>query len=81
SLIRAHSGVAEVWPLRLQDRLPTVPVPLRDPDPDVPLALSPALAAIYDEAAYELSVDYSQSPPLPALSSEDATWLKVLVGA
>ena len=80
SLIRAHSGVAEVWPLRLQDRLPTVPVPLRNPDPDVSLALSPALAAIYDEAAYELSVDYSQPPP-PALSAEDAAWLKALVGA
>ncbi len=81
SLIRAHSGVAEVWPLRLPDRLPTVPVPLRDPDPDVSLALSPALAAIYDEAAYELSVDYSQPPPPPALSAEDAAWLKALVGA
>jgi len=81
SLIRAHSDVAEVWPLRLQDRLPTAPVPLRDPDPDVPLALSPALAAIYDEAAYELSVDYSQSPPPPTLSAEDAAWLKALVGA
>ncbi len=80
SLIRAHSDLAEVWPIRLQDRLPTVPVPLRVPDPDVPLALSPALAAIYDEAAYELSVDYSQPPPVPALADEDAGWLKALVG-
>ena len=80
SLIRAHSDFAEVWPIRLQNRLPSVPVPLRDPDPDVLLALSPALAAIYDEAAYELSVVYSQTPPPPALSAEDAAWLKALVG-
>lgn len=80
SLIRAHSDFAEVWPVRLQDRLPTVPIPLRDPDPDVLLALSPALAAIYDEAAYELSVDYSQPPPAPTLAAEDAAWLKVRVG-
>ena len=81
SLIRAHSAVAHAWPLRLEERLPTVPVPLRDPDPDVSLELAPALAAIYDEAAYELSVDYSQPPPPPALSAEDTAWLKALVGA
>jgi hypothetical protein len=45
----------------------------------VSLALSPALAAIYDEAAYELSVDYSQPPPPPALSAEDTAWLKAVV--
>lgn len=59
TLTRAQTGKIEVWPIGLQDALPTVPVPLRSPDPDVPLELGAALATIYDEAAYDLSIDYS----------------------
>lgn len=59
----AQSGVVDVWTLKLQDRLPVIPVPLRQPDPDVPLDLAAALNTIYDEAAYDLSVDYRQAPP------------------
>ena len=81
TLTRSHAGQVEVWPVKLQDTLPIVPVPLRSPDPDVPLALSPALAAIYDEAAYELSVDYGQPPPPPDLSAEDAAWLEDLLSS
>ncbi len=81
TLIRAGADKAQVWPLRLQDRLPTVPVPLRPPDADVPLELGLALNAIYDEAAYELSVDYRREPPPPPLSTEETEWLKTLLQA
>jgi hypothetical protein len=33
----------------LQDTLPTIPVPLRNPDPDAVLDLQAALQAIYDK--------------------------------
>ena len=79
ALTRSFSRTMELWPLRLQDLLPVLPVPLKDPDPDVPLELGPALAAIYDEAIYELSIDYSQKPPPPALSDEEAVWLAEIV--
>ncbi len=78
TLVRAEAEVAEVWPIRLADRLPTVPVPLLAPDPDVPLGLGPALTTIYDEAAYDLSVDYGKPPPPPPLSAEEAEWQKTL---
>ncbi len=78
TLTRAFAGQVEVWPLKLQDTLPILPVPLRTPDPDVPLNLLAALTAIYDEAAYELSLDYSQPPPPPPLSAEDMAWLETL---
>jgi hypothetical protein len=81
TLLRAQASFVEVWPIELADKLPVVPVPLRPPDPDVPLELSSALAAIYDEAAYELSVDYYRPPPPPPLSSEDAAWVKALLEA
>lgn len=77
TLTRAGTDVMDVWPLDLQDALPVLPVPLRSPDPDVPLELAAALAAIYDEAAYDLSIDYSQPPPEPRLSPEDTAWLGV----
>jgi hypothetical protein len=80
ALTRSNADRVELWPIKLQDTLPVVPVPLRSPDPDVPLELSLALTTVYDEAAYELSVDYSQTPPPPSLSPEDMIWLKSLPG-
>lgn len=66
ALTRGQARHVELWPLQLKDPLPLVPVPLLDPDPDVPLDLSAALATIYDEAAYDLSIDYTAVPPPPA---------------
>jgi hypothetical protein len=74
TLIRARHIQAEVWPIGLPERLPILPVPLRQPDPDVPLDVQAALGAIYDEADYPLTIDYGQPPPEPALSEADAAW-------
>jgi hypothetical protein len=79
TLTRAHSGKTCVWPLRLQDNWPNLPVPLRLPDDDVVLDLAAAFEAIYREAAYELSIDYRQPPPPPALSAEESNWMRLLL--
>lgn len=63
------------WPLHFRASIPVVPVPLRYPDPDVPLDLGKAIHAIYDRAAYDLRLDYTQAPPAPALTPADAQWL------
>ena len=73
--------VAFFWGAVPAIALAVLPVPLKDPDPDVPLELGPALAVIYDEAVYELSIDYSQKPPPPALSEEEAEWLAQIVNS
>jgi hypothetical protein len=70
----------EVWPLELCDPLPVLPVPLLEPDPDVALDLGAALHAIYDEAAYDLSIDYRQ-PPDPPLAGGEAEWADGLLRA
>jgi hypothetical protein len=67
--------VIELWLLRLADTAPTLPVPLRAPDADIPLDLSRVLSAVYDEAAYDLSIDYTQAPPAPTLPKDEAQWL------
>ncbi|KYC40579.1 hypothetical protein WA1_26025 [Scytonema hofmannii PCC 7110] len=75
TLTRAGSSVMDVWPVKLQDTLPTIPVPLRNPDPHAVLNLQDALNAIYDEAGYDLSLDYTQTPPPPAFNNEDIEWM------
>ena len=76
TLIRAAARCADIWSLRLQDALPIVPVPLRAPDADVPLDLATAFTAIYDRAAYDLSLNYAESPPPPQLSAEEQVWVR-----
>ena len=65
----------EIWPLQIQDPIPIVPVPLKRPDPDVPLDLGQAIQTIYDRAAYDMRIDYSQPPPKPDLALEEVEWL------
>ncbi|MDJ0703524.1 MAG: DUF4058 family protein [Leptolyngbyaceae cyanobacterium MO_188.B28] len=76
ALTRSHDKVMGVWPLTLQDALPTIPIPLQSPDPDVPLDLSAVLQEVYDEAAYDLSLDYTAPPPPPVFSAKDKEWLE-----
>ena len=78
ALTRAQSGATAIWPLGLRDTLPEIPIPLRAPDGDSLLELGPALAAIYDEAGYDLSINYQEPPPPPALSADDTAWVRTL---
>ena len=80
ALTRAQSGATQLWPLGLNDRLPDLPIPLREPDPDSLLELGAAFAAVYDEAGYDLSIDYTQAPPPPPLSEADTAWMRQLLG-
>jgi len=80
-LSRAHTPTnAEIWPIALAEVLPVVPVPLLPPDPDAPLDLNAAIAAIYDRAGYDLDVDYS-TPPWPPLTPEQEAWTDDLLSA
>ena len=61
---------AGAWPIRLRDRLPIIPVPLRQGDPDARLDLQEVLNRVYDAAGYHYYV-YTDEP-VPSLSLEDA---------
>jgi hypothetical protein len=69
-----------VWPIQLWDDLPLLPVPLLEPDPDVPLDLAKAVTAVYHRGGYTSLIDYSQPPPPPPLSDEEAAWLAEAIG-
>ncbi len=63
---------AGVWPLRLRDPLPLIPVPLQAPDPDARLDLQSLLHLVYDRAGYRYRI--YNAPPRPPLHPEDARW-------
>ena len=75
TLIRAGEHKLEVWPVDVKEPLPVVAVPLRLPDDDVPLDLAAVLTTIYDEAGYDLSIDYNQNPPPPAFDAKTREWV------
>jgi Protein of unknown function (DUF4058) len=75
---RAQEGdirISSIWPVALNETLPTVPVPLLEGDPDVPLELSKAFATIYDSYYYALRIDYTQPVPAPELRPAVQQWL------
>lgn len=78
ALTRAHQPHTDLWPVGLRSALPTVPVPLAPPDEDVLLDLQLAIQAVYEDAAYHLSIDYNAAPPPPELEAGDLAWVKGL---
>ena len=62
-----------VWPVLLRQRLPAIPVPLREGDADVTLDLQAAVTRAYDVANYDLEIDYARDPDVP-LSPATAAW-------
>lgn len=45
----------------------------------VRLDLSHILQTIYNEAGYDLSLDYTQAPPSPSVSPEISLWMQKLL--
>lgn len=70
----------QIWHIQLQEKLPTVPVPLLPPDSDVPLDLQSVVHDCFELVGYERLLDYTSSPPPPELSQEDAEWIRKCVG-
>ena len=68
---------AGVWPIRLRDAIPTIPIPLRAPDPDARLDLQAVLHSVYDHAAYRHRI--YRGTPKPKLVADDAQWAEAIV--
>ena len=66
-----------LWPIRLHDRLPVVPIPLATPDPSVLLDLQAVLHRVYDAADYGKYI-YQETPD-PQLSPDDEVWARQFV--
>jgi Protein of unknown function (DUF4058) len=64
-----------VYPVYFTEPLPTIPIPLIPPDPDIPLDIQPMLATIYARSRYDHDIDY-RGPLDPPLGRSEAAWLE-----
>ena len=62
----------ELWPLALSVPLPTIPIPLRQGDPDAMLDLKSVLDEQYDAAGYEDYIYHNR--PVPPFEKDDKAW-------
>jgi hypothetical protein len=67
-----------LWTIGIDQRLPSIPIPLRGDDPDARLDLQAVLQTVYDRAAYRLQIDY-RAQPVPPLSPQRAHWADELL--
>jgi hypothetical protein len=75
-----RQGQAEVYPIRLRDRLPTIRVPLRRKDPDAVLDIQDLVDRAYYFGSYHHTMRYDRDPH-PPLSGDDARWADELLKA
>lgn len=66
--------LTDVWPIQLEQQLPTIPIPLLHPDESATLDLQAAFTATYDLSHYDLLIDYTQLPDV-TLSSQERRWI------
>lgn len=66
------------WPVSVRQPLPVIEIPLRGKEPGAPLDLAGVLTTIYDQAAYDMTVDYRKEPE-PPLAGDDAKWARDLL--
>jgi hypothetical protein len=72
--------LAYVFPIRLTQPLPEIPVPLRAKDPKIMLALQPMIEAIYADGRYGSTLDYTR-PLDPPLSADDQSFVTLQLTA
>ena len=65
--------LSDTYTWSIRNPLPTIPIPLLAPDPDIPLDLTAIFQTVYQRARYERSINYKAPLGLP-LSREDRAW-------
>ena len=85
-----HDYMAQVWrftrddqtrtifPMGIREPLQAIPIPVREEDKEAVLDLQHMLNVAYERAAYDLRVDYRESPD-PPLDADTAEWAKMIV--
>lgn len=76
---RGWKASAEIYRVPLRVPLPTIRVPLRETDADVPLDLQALIAQVYRHGRYD-DIDY-RVPPVPPLEADDEAWADALLRA
>jgi len=69
-----------VYPIRINEALPQIAVPLLPGDPPVPLDLQAVFLRTYDAGPYRREIDYRRDAPVPPLPPALQTWLRKVLG-
>lgn len=64
----------EVYSWTLRDPLPTIPIPLQEPDPDIKLDLAAVVNTVYERGRYARKLRYAMQIPKPS-SKALAEWV------
>ncbi|MBX9677450.1 MAG: DUF4058 family protein [Gemmataceae bacterium] len=79
-LTRAEQcNACEVYAWSIRDRLPTLPLPLRHPDPDLHVDLQEVFDLAFERGLYGPSLEYGRD--LPWLSAETQAWARERIQA
>jgi hypothetical protein len=70
-----------IYPIRLEDRLPAIGIPLLPGDADVSLDLQPLFDRAYDAGPYRREIDYVKDRITPRLRADQTTWAAGLTKA
>jgi hypothetical protein len=71
---------SDVYAWSVRRPLPTIPIPLAKPDPDISLDLAQVVTRAYDQGRYARLVNYAATLDL-ALAEDDRTWVRDLASA
>ena len=69
---------ADLYTFNLSDAIPSFPLPLKSGDKEPLVDLQLLLNNVYDQASYDLAIDYTQEP-VPPLLGEDKVWVDTLL--
>jgi hypothetical protein len=69
------------YPIRLNQRLPVIAIPLLPPDKAVPLDLQAAFDRVYDAGPYRKRIRYGEDVIDPPLLPEEAKWAQTIARA
>jgi hypothetical protein len=69
----AHRASGDVYAWSIRRALPAIPIPLEEPDPDVPLDLAEVFALAYQRGRYARLINYNKTLKIP-LRPEDKEW-------
>jgi hypothetical protein len=64
----------DIYSWTMRQPLPTIPIPLRPPDPNIFIDLAAVFATTYEKGRYARALDYNKPPPI-SLGEHDLKWI------
>ncbi|MBE9085591.1 DUF4058 family protein [Tolypothrix sp. PCC 7601] len=78
-VVRSHQlPSAQLFAFTVREAIPNVTIPLEQQEQEIKLDLQKLLLEIYEQAGFDLTLDYNQ-PPVPDLLVKDREWMDILL--